>query len=49
MPSAVRANRTLLVRNESIAMLTISLKSIVLVAVSTNGRPVIRAIVRLAI
>src|ERR1041385_4055787 len=40
MPSAVRAKRTLLVRNESMAMLTISLKSIVLVAVSVRERRV---------
>src|SRR5215471_5325489 len=37
MPNAVSRKRTLLVRNESMAMLTISLKSIVLRAVSTNG------------
>src|SRR2546423_3109423 len=37
MPSAVRANRTLLVRKESMAMLTISLKSIVFRAVSARG------------
>src|SRR5437016_8694451 len=37
MPSAVRANRTLLVRKESMAMLTISLKSIVFRAVSAIG------------
>src|SRR5215467_14154149 len=40
MPSAVRAKRTLLVRNESMAMLSISLKSIVLVAVSVRERRV---------
>src|SRR5436309_5521026 len=38
MPSAVSAKRTLLVRNESIAMLRISLNSIVFRAVSTKGR-----------
>jgi hypothetical protein len=37
MPRAVRANLTLLVRKESMARLTISLKSIVFRAVSTNG------------
>src|SRR5437763_15965888 len=37
MPSAVRAKRTLLVRKESMAMLTISLKSIVFRAVSARG------------
>src|SRR5215471_18419283 len=37
MPSAVSTNRTLLVLKESMAMLTTSLKSIVLRAVSTSG------------
>src|SRR5579884_2207419 len=41
MPIAVRAKRTLLVRKESSASVTISLKSIVFRAVSTKGRPVI--------
>src|SRR6266700_2456854 len=46
MPTAVRIKRILLVRNESMAMLTISLKSMVLRAVSAKGRPVIFHIVR---
>src|SRR5437660_807758 len=37
MPSAVRAKRTLLARNESMAMLTISLKSMVFCAVLVKG------------
>src|SRR5580765_5947040 len=41
IPSAVRAKRHLLLRKESSASVTISLKSIVLRAVSTSGRPVI--------
>ena len=41
MPRAVSAKRHLLVRKESTASVTISLKSIVLRAVSTSGRPVI--------
>jgi hypothetical protein len=37
MPRAVNANLTLLERKESTARLTISLKSIVFLAVSTRG------------
>src|ERR1041384_3182482 len=48
MPRAVKAKRTLLVRNESTAMLTISLKSIVLVAVSLRDRRVIRLLYELS-
>src|SRR5260370_32371627 len=41
MPNAVRTNLTLLIRNESTAMLTISLKTMVSRAVSAKGRLVI--------
>src|SRR5258708_3746847 len=41
IPTAVRIKRILLVRNESMAMLTVSLKSMVLRAVSAKGRLVI--------